>query len=319
MLASVGLGVAVAAVAADSAGAPTGGTPPRRVAVTFDDLPAAGLPGDGPCNATTLRDLNGRLLAQIAAPGVPATGFVTESRVCDGLRAALLPELLTSWLAAGHDLGNHTFSHPDLNRTPLDEYLRDIDLGSRTASLLLAERGRELRWFRYPMLHTGADRATRTAVEAYLETRGYRNAPVTIDNQEWVFAAVYSRALASGENELAERIADTYLDFMVEVFEFFESWSVEVLGYEPAQTLLLHANEINADHFAELARRIESRGYEFVTFEEALEDPAYDLVDGYVGPRGLSWIHRWAVGKGLELREEPREPAWIAELFRQGG
>ncbi len=29
---------------------------------------------------------------------------------------------------------------------------------------------------------------------------------------------------------------------------------------------------------------------------------------------GLSWLHRWMLAKGLEMRPEPSEPEWIAEL-----
>ena len=60
---------------------------------------------------------------------------------------------------------------------------------------------------------------------------------------------------------------------------------------------------------------LQARGYTFVSLDEALADPAYALADGYVGPRGLSWVHRWALGKGMKIEgEEPREPAWLARL-----
>ena len=91
---------------------------------------------------------------------------------------------------------------------------------------------------------------------------------------------------------------------------------MEVLGYEPPQVLLLHANELNADYFDELAHMIQQRGYAFVSLEDALQDPAYRHEDAYTGPRGLSWLHRWALAKGLTPQEEPREPDWLGELFR---
>ena len=45
----------------------------------------------------------------------------------------------------------------------------------------------------------------------------------------------------------------------------------------------------------------------------ALEDPAYDLPDEYVGRRGISWLQRWAVTKGLDPGEQPDAPAWLRE------
>ncbi len=103
---------------------------------------------------------------------------------------------------------------------------------------------------------------------------------------------------------------------MEEVFAFFEQWSVEVLGREIPQVLLLHVNELNTDHLDRLLVMMRRRGYDFVSLDEALRDDAYRSEDGYVGPRGLSWLHRWALARGMEPREEPREPEWLAELFR---
>ena len=61
---------------------------------------------------------------------------------------------------------------------------------------------------------------------------------------------------------------------------------------------------------------MKERGYAFIALDEALADEAYRRSDGYVGRQGLSWIHRWAIDKGMELKEEPREPGWLAKLFR---
>ena len=100
------------------------------------------------------------------------------------------------------------------------------------------------------------------------------------------------------------------------VFDFFERRSVEVVGYEIKQVLLLHANPLNADYFDELVAMMKRRGYAFITMDQALKDPAYQLPDTYAGPKGLSWLHRWASTKGMKMTEEPREPEFIAELFR---
>ena len=110
------------------------------------------------------------------------------------------------------------------------------------------------------------------------------------------------------------RIVEAYLAHMREVVAFFEEYSVEVVGREMPQVLLLHANALNADHLGEVLFMLEDRGYEYVSLEEALSDPAYALADGYIGPRGLSWLHRWALGKGMEIRMEPREDKYVREL-----
>jgi peptidoglycan-N-acetylglucosamine deacetylase len=116
-----------------------------------------------------------------------------------------------------------------------------------------------------------------------------------------------------------KRVADAYVPYMESVFDFFEKLSVSTFGYEIKQTLLLHANDLNADHFDDLVQMMKRRGYGFISLEAALKDKAYKLPDAQT-TRGLSWIHRWRLAKGLPLQMEPSEPEFIAQLFkvRQG-
>jgi hypothetical protein len=114
------------------------------------------------------------------------------------------------------------------------------------------------------------------------------------------------------------RIADGYLRHMAESFDHFEALSRTLFGREIPQVLLLHANRLNADHFDSVAAILRRRGYRFVRLEDALRDPAYASRDTYVGPRGLSWLERWAATRGMTLREAPRQPAWVDSL-RAGG
>jgi len=285
----------------------------RTVAITFDDLPATSVAG-GSCSEHALMDLTRRLLSSIEK--ISVTGFVTEGNICDDLREAVLPKILSLWLDAGAHLGNHTFSHFDINDVSLETYKQDIIRGEETTRRLLRQRGVNLRYFRHPLLHSGSNQETKHALDAFLAAQGYVVAPVTIDSQEWMFGNVYMRAKERGDRSLMERVAAVYVPFMESVFAFFEEWSVEVLGYEPPQVLLLHASELNADHFGDLSAMIKRRGYAIVSLEEALQDGAYRQRDGYIGPRGLSWIHRWAVAKGMDVIEEPREPDWLSELFK---
>ncbi|HYE15006.1 MAG TPA: polysaccharide deacetylase family protein [Pyrinomonadaceae bacterium] len=283
----------------------------RQVAVTFDDLPSTH--GD----LARTRDLNLRLLASLKRNGVPAVGFVNESRLYRRGEMDARTALLAAWLDAGHELGNHTFSHILIDRHTLEEYKEDVMRGETVTRMLLGERGRRLRYFRHTQLRTGPTEEYRRGLSGFLRGRGYTVAPVTIDNQEWVFADVYARAIARGDRATMKRVGDAYVPFMESVFDFFERLSVETFGREVRQTLLLHANEINADYFDALATMMKRRGYSFITLEEALKDPAYSLPEAQ-SKTGLSWIHRWRLAKGLELKMEPREPDWLAELHRAG-
>jgi hypothetical protein len=139
---------------------------------------------------------------------------------------------------------------------------------------------------------------------------------VTVDNSEWIFARAYANALGDGDAAAAARVREAYLPYMQSKVEYFERQSRELFGRELRQILLLHANALNADALPDLLAVLRRRGYSFVTLDVALQDKAYTLPDGYFGPAGISWLHRWCFalgGKHLVLPGEERCPAWVME------
>ncbi|HEX8353367.1 MAG TPA: polysaccharide deacetylase family protein [Pyrinomonadaceae bacterium] len=283
----------------------------REVAVTFDDLPAPY--GE----LEDLRRITTRLLESVRRNRVPAIGFVNERKLYRRGEMDARTELLRAWLDAGLELGNHTFSHLNLQRSPLEEYKDDVLRGETVTRMLLTERGMKLRYFRHPFLFTGVTPEYKRGLSEFLAARGYTVAPVTVDNGDYIFADVYFKAKKRGDAETAKRVADAYVPYMESVFEHFERLSAETYGREVRQTLLLHANEINADRFDELAAMMKRRGYAFVTLEEALKDPAYSEPDALY-KSGISWLHRWRLAKGLPIKWEPEAPKFVDELYKAG-
>jgi peptidoglycan/xylan/chitin deacetylase (PgdA/CDA1 family) len=222
--------------------------------------------------------------------------------------------LVSRWIDAGHEIGNHTFSHEWIDRISLADYQEDVIRGETILRMLLKEKGRTLRYFRHPHLRTGPTAEYKQGLDAFLAGRGYTIAPVTIDNGDYIFSYVYRRAKQRGDTAAMKGIVAAYLTYMEDIFAFFERLSTEVLGYEVSQVLLLHANMLNADHFDALAGMMKDRGYRFITLDEALIDGAYRLPDG-VEKRGLSWLHRWARTKGMARSMEPDVPEFITTLF----
>jgi peptidoglycan/xylan/chitin deacetylase (PgdA/CDA1 family) len=287
-------------------------TEPRRIAVTFDDLPVTP-PSLHPIDEQ--ERITEALLSVLSRHDVPAVGFVNEQKLeADGQIDPRRVALLESWLDAGHELGNHTYSHVDLHDVPLDRFLDDVLRGERSTRRLLARRGEEPRYFRHPYLHTGRNLETKHAVEAFLARHGYRVAPVTVDNGEWIFGGAYARAGASGDAQLQRRLAAAYVPYMERVVRFYEDQSRQLFGREIPQVLLLHAYALNADHLDRLLNRLHGRGYRFIPLDEALADPAYASEDTYVGPGGITWLHRWAITRNVDrsmFAGEPDVPEWV--------
>jgi peptidoglycan/xylan/chitin deacetylase (PgdA/CDA1 family) len=286
----------------------------RAVVVTFDDLPAtaAGVMAN---DVASLEALTRKLLAAVQKHNVPAVGFVNEGKLFvegagrDEVDGRI--RLLRLWLDAGLELGNHSYSHRDLNTAPLDQFQADVLRGEVITRSLMTAKGLRLRYFRHPFLHVGSNLPTRRMFETFLSRHGYTVAPVTVDNDEFVYAAAYASALRDGDTASATRIADDYLRYMDEVFSFFEEVSRKVAGREIPQVLLLHANALNADRFGALADALVRRGYRFMPLAQALEDPAYRLPDEFVGAPGNSWFNHWEVTAGRKPVPTPSPPPWI--------
>jgi peptidoglycan/xylan/chitin deacetylase (PgdA/CDA1 family) len=102
----------------------------RTAALTFDD---------GPHPASTPR-----LLEVLGRWGLPATFFVI------GEQAQRYPELVREILAAGHEVGNHSWSHRDPWRLARRDMVREF---RDTARLLVELTGHAPKWLRPPFGH----------------------------------------------------------------------------------------------------------------------------------------------------------------------
>jgi beta-lactamase regulating signal transducer with metallopeptidase domain/peptidoglycan/xylan/chitin deacetylase (PgdA/CDA1 family) len=256
-----------------------------------------------------------KLLTALASRNIRAVGFVNAGRLYrDGQVSEEKVGLLRLWLDAGHELGSEGYAHLSLFKTPLEEYKRDVLRGEELTSRLAAERGARLRYFSYPFLNVGPDRAAKEAFGRWNAARGMQTHKVTIDNLDWLYGKVYADARREEDEAKMRRVADEYVEYMERAFEFYEQLSRETLGYEPPQVLMLTANALNCEKAGELLAMLERRGYSFVTLEEAMADAAYQLPDTYTGEWGISWLQRWAMARGREFRKEPYLSDWMAQF-----
>ncbi len=280
----------------------------REVAITIDDLPRGG--DGGPRNLAGVTSMTKLLLRPFREQNVPVIGFVNEGHA-EQLGPSGLRQVLDLWLDAGANLGNHSYSHFNINDVTLAEYTEDIVKGEPILRAALDARGKKLEFYRHPFLHTGPTLEVRNQLQQFLDRHTYRVAPVTLDDADYEYAALYTVP------KFKDRARREYVPYMESVVSFFEQRSIEVVGREFPQILLIHASQLNADLMPDLLAMFRRRGYTFVSLEEALADPAYQLPDGYVGSKGISWIHRWATAKGMAPKDEPDPAAWVQDAMRK--
>jgi peptidoglycan-N-acetylglucosamine deacetylase len=303
------------AIWAAVANAQTSRPPARTIALTFDDLPKA--LGSG--NLAGVRRTTAAILQTLNKHHARAIGFVNEVQLhVDGERDERIA-ILKQWVESGMILGNHTFSHLGLFKTPLPKYEDDVIKGEVITRALMRGREPYQMYFRHPFTNTGPTKEVKEEFERFLESRGYKVAPFTIENSDYVFNALYVDAKKNKDAELMKRIRESYLAHTEAVVRFIEQLSVEMFQREISQILLIHANDLHEDCLDELLTSFERRGYAFVTLDRALEDKAYLTKDDFVGSFGPSWFHRWTVTMGLKMkiREEPDPPKWVMEMYKR--
>jgi len=267
-----------------------------KVALTFDDLPSLTL-----LKSQAYVDYSNQVILRgLKHHRLPAIGFVNESKLDEGDRARQIANL-KAWLDAGMDLGNHTFDHVSPNDVSARAYVADIAKGERVTRPLMAQYRKTETWFRYPYLETGKTLQEKTAIQDWLKAHGYRIAPVTMENSDWMFAEPYDDAIARHQDARVKRIRAQYLAYTDLMVGWYLSAGRALFNRPMSYVMLMHVTRLNADCINDIAGILRKHRLKAVTLDEAMKDPAYLTADTYVGTDGDEWLERWSVTLNKEL------------------
>ena len=290
-----------------------------RVAITVDDLPYAGgtaTPQNVSREAPAAVNANRKLLTAFVTHQVPVTGFVIQQVVESFGASGFL--ILKEWVHQGFDLGNHTYSHSDINSLSPERFEQEVVRGEWEIGPLMREAGKKPAFFRFPFNHTGDTEAKKNAITAFLSQRGYRLATCTIDNSDYVFNDAYGRMIARSNDAAAQRLRLAYLAYTDAEIKYYAALNKQVFGYEPPQVMLLHDNRLNADLIEQVLQLFEAQNYKFVSLGAAQSDAAYQTPDTYVTKYGPMWGYRWAKERNVTVngRLEPDPPRWVLDYAK---
>lgn len=287
----------------------------RMICFTVDDLPVVNY---GINDAAYLRSITQDLITTFDSYGIPAIGFVNEKKLYqDGTVDTGRVKLLEMWLKSGYELGNHTFSHPNYHQVGYASFINDILQGETISRPLLKEYGQQLKYFRHPYLRVGQTKGAHDSLNFFLKKHGYTEAPVTIDNEDYLFAKAYHEVRLQQDRAKMQQIGREYVNYMEKKLTYFESISDSLFNRNVRHILLLHANKLNADYLDELAEMYQEKGYQFISLSEALEDEAYRHPITHYGDWGISWLDRWALSQGKQgnfFADDPPSPQYVKEL-----
>ncbi len=267
----------------------------QKVAITFDDLPLNGqLPA-----GTTRVEITKNTLAVLKAWHVPpAYGFINAKKLEGDADAA---EALKLW-AAADPLGNHTYSHLDLNGNPAEAFEREIQENEPTLELLSTQNA-DWHWLRYPYLREGDTQEKRRAVRDYLKAHRYRIAQVTLDWEDYMWNTAYARCVDKNDAKSIAWLKSSYLQTASAYLDLGREMAKLVYGHDINHVLLLHLGAFSSTILPDALDLLKKKGFTLVTLQEAESDPAYESDPDAGSKYGGTLLDQW-----MDARHIPYPP-----------
>lgn len=224
----------------------------RLIAITIDDLPFVGESKNFHLNM---------IIDVIKANEVPATGFIIAGEVSPANW-----KMLHKFRDAGLGLGNHTFSHLNLNKVDTEAYIEEIDAADKMLMPVLTEP----KFFRYPYLAMSGG-SKKEKVLHYLSKKNYQVAPITIDSKDFIFNQLLLDVPQNQRRNFLGALKVAYVDFIWQQTLRAEEHNRYNRKPDQAQILLIHANLLNAYVLPDIINLYKQNGFSFVNLEDALK------------------------------------------------
>ena len=273
----------------------------QGVAITFDDLPLNGELPQGTTRVQMVRDVVA-ILKQRKAPQV--FGFVNAKKLegnPDGAAA------LQEWIGAGERVGNHTYSHLDLQQNTVEAFERD--LAQNEPILELLSPADDWHWLRYPFLREGDTVDKRRAVRTYISDHGYKVAQVTIDYEDYAWNTPYARCAAKHDARSIEWLISNYLSVASDYIDGDRAMAKLVYGHDINHVLLLHLGAFSSTILPQLLDMLQAKHLQLITLEQAENDPAYQIdPDAPTSKFGDSLLEQMMNAKKLPYPKLPPKP-----------
>jgi peptidoglycan/xylan/chitin deacetylase (PgdA/CDA1 family) len=273
----------------------------QKLAITFDDLPLnGGLPPGVTRSETTKNVL--AILKKRHVP--PVYGFINAKKLEGNADSA---EALKLW-AAAEPMGNHSYSHMDLEQNPVEAFEREIEENEPALELLKGDAKDNWHWFRYPYLHEGDTVEKRHVVRAYLKAHGYRIAQVTLDWEDYLWNFAYARCAAKNDTKAIEWLRSSYLNTASEFIDLGRAQAKLIYGHEINYVLLMHLGAFSSTILPDALDLLKKKGFKLVTLEEAESDAAYEG-DPDMGLHDAgTLLDQWMQVKQIKYPEHAEKP-----------
>ncbi len=260
------------------------------IAITIDDLPNHGsLPAD--MTRVQIGQMTLKALKDHKVPGV--YGFVNAVGI---EREPGSEQLLKDWRAVGYPLGNHTYTHRNVNAGTVEAFEADVEADEPVLKELMSDA--DWHYLRYPFLSAG-DAVHHDQVRTWLKSKGYRIADVSVSFDDWAYTDTYARCVAKGDHVAIAGLKARYMDGVRVAIDRSKALSQKVYGRMIPQVLLAHVGGFSAIMLPDVLDELEKSGAHFVTLDQAQSDPAYNQEGPHSGDGTL--MERTAGEKGIDI------------------
>ena len=271
----------------------------QKLAITMDDLPLTGMLPAGVTRAETTRNV----LAILKKRHVPPVyGFVNAKKLEGNADAA---EALRLW-AGAEPVGNHTYSHMNLEENPAEAFERDIEQNEPALELLSAAD--HWHWLRYPYLHEGDTVEKRRAVRAYLKAHGYQIAQVSLDWEDYLWNTAYARCVEKKDEKAMAWLRSSYLNTAAEFLDLGREQAKLIYGHDINHVLLMHLGAFSSAILPDALDLLKKKGFKLVTLEEAESDPVYEGDPDVELHDAGTFLDQWMQVKGIKYPEHAEKP-----------
>ena len=278
----------------------------KQVAITIDDAPKGYLG-------------KSILLKKIDSLNIPAATFINEHLLYKN-DSILAKSILDDWAKNPLiTLANHSYSHARASKSSYNEYKSEIIDGEKLTRKLCEKYNKELKHFRFPYNDLGKDSLQQDSLKSLLNSLGYRISPFTIESSDWMFNSVYKHYLEENKLNDAKRIANGYINYTLQMFDFFDSVAYSQYNKHIKHIYLCHDNELNRDYLDVLCQKLKEKNYSFISFDQALTDPVYQQVNHYHKKYGITWIYRWMSNHKDRVALMYKEPTikWFEKEYEE--
>jgi peptidoglycan/xylan/chitin deacetylase (PgdA/CDA1 family) len=186
----------------------------------------------------------------------------------------------------------------NLNQHTIEEWEADVLRDEPVIAPLM--KSEDWHWFRYPFLAEGDTPEKRATIRSFFLQHGYRIAGVTMSFSDYRWTEPYARCKAKGDSKAIATLQETYLESADKSIDYYRELSHRFFGRDIPYVLLMHIGALDAEMLPRLVELYKSRGFQFVTLQQAESDefyrvstdlrlpPAPDMLEGLAAERHIA-------------------------------